>query len=506
MQLIDLARNSWYFLSVFLVLQPFSLFNLSVFKTLVCPHVLGFNAGLCQNMSRKISRYAVLLGVLFLPYLAFSQITATGLNDHGQTTVPSAALNGVKVVAGREFSLALMADGTVVGWGYSADGRTNAPAGLSGVVAVSAGIYHTLALKNDGTVVGWGFNGNDILSIPANLTDVLAIAAGGYHSLAVKRDGTVIGWGYPGDGRTTPPPTLTDVIAIAAGRDHSVALKSDGKVVAFGLNDNRQTNVPAGLTGVIAITAGENHTLALKADGTVVAWGLNTSGQTNVPTGLTGVVAVAAGAQHSLALKGDGTVVSWGSNANGQRNITGSNIRAIAAGGYHSLVVRGTGPLITQQPLSQTVLAGSPVTFTVGATGSGLNYQWQFEGADIADATASVLHFDDAVRANAGVYTVKVANGAGTTTSANAVLIVRGLQQLTAPQILTGGKLRLVFGDQHGDAISAPNAGRYEVQISADLQTWSLLNLPLTLVNGQLQVDDPDAQNHPQRFYRVVEK
>lgn len=461
-----------------------------------------------KNMVRFLASFAALVAVALclLPVTVVAQVTATGLNTHGQITVPGAAANGVKVAAGREFSLALMEGGTVAGWGYDADGRATPPPGLSGVVAVSAGIYHTLALQGDGTVTGWGYNGNDILTVPAQLTEVLAIAAGGYHSLAVKRDGTVIGWGFAGNGRATPPPTLTDVIAIAAGRDHSVALKSDGTVVAWGLNDLGQANVPAGLGGVTAIAAGDNHTLALKSDGTVVAWGQNASGQCTVPGNLGGVVAIAAGAQHSLALKADGTVTGWGSNANGQRNFSVNNIRTIAAAGYHSLAVRGTGPLISQQPLSQTVLAGAPVIFTVGATGSGLSYQWQFNGVNIPDGTSAVLNIPEAVRGSAGVYTVKVANGAGTTTSANAVLIVRGLQQLLAPQVLAGGGLRLVFGDQHGDAISAPNAARYEVQVSADLQDWAPLNLPLTLTHGRLQVEDPDAHNHPQRFYRVVEK
>lgn len=456
-------------------------------------------------MFRILASYAALVAMCLWPVKAMAEITATGLDTYGQATVPLIGADGVSVAAGREFSLVLTGAGVVIGWGYDADGRATPPPNLSGVVAVSAGSYHTLALKGDGTVAGWGFNGNDILTVPSQLTEVLAIAAGGYHSLAVKRDGTVIGWGFAGNGRTTPPPTLTDVIAIAAGRDHSVALKSDGTVVAWGLNDLGQANVPVGLSGVIAITAGDNHTLALKGDGTVVAWGQNSSGQCTVPGTLSGVVAIAAGAQHSLALKADGTVTGWGSNANSQRNFSGNNVRAIAAAGYHSLAVRGTGPLISQ-PLSQTVLAGAPVSFTVGATGSGLSYQWQFNGTNIEGATSPVLSISEAVRANAGIYTVKVTNTSGTTTSVNAVLIVRGLQQLLAPQVMGNGTLRLVFGDQHGDLISAPNASRYELQVSEDLATWTSLNLPLTLVSGRLQVDDPEAGNHPQRFYRVMEK
>lgn len=277
-------------------------------------------------------------------------------------------------------------------------------------------------------------------------------------------------------------------------------------MVSWGLNDNGQTNVPPGLNGVIALSAGENHTLALKSDGTVVAWGLNTSGQCNVPVSLTGVVRVSAGSQHSLALKSDGTVVSWGSNANGQRNLSGNSFRSIAAGSFHSLGLRGSGPLITSQPLSRTVIAGAAVTFQVAASGSGLSYQWQFEGVDLPGQTASILSIPEAGRSHAGVYTVKVSNAGGSTLSQNAVLIVRGLQQLYAPQLLAGGGLRLVFGDLNGDAISAPNVSRYVVEVSADLQTWEILNIPLQLINGHIQIDDYGAINKPQRFYRVREK
>lgn len=450
-------------------------------------------------------KYLWLLACL-LPVALHADVIGTGLNTYGQTTVPTNAVDAVAIQAGRDFSLAIKAGGTLAGWGNNSDSRALPPVSLTGVVSLSSGSYHTLALKSDGTVVAWGFNGSGILNVPTNLVDVLAVAAGGYHSLAVKRDGTVVGWGFTGNGRTVAPSTLTDVIAIDAGRDHSVALKSDGTVIAWGLNDNNQALVPTDLKGVIAISAGENHTLALKSDGTVVAWGLNTSGQCNVPGTLTGVVKVSAGSQHSLALKSDGTVVGWGSNANGQRNLSGNTFRDIAAGSFHSLGLRGAGPLITSQPISRTIISGASVSFQVAASGSGLSYQWLFNGVNLPGQTAATLVIPSAARENAGVYTVRVSNSSGSTLSGNAVLIVRGLQQLAAPQRLVGGGLRLVFGDLHGDAISAPNVSRYQVEISADCQTWVPLNIPLQLINGLIQIDDYSAVNQAQRFYRVREK
>ena len=72
----------------------------------------------------------------------------------------------VAIAAGDDYSLALKADGTVVGWGANNTGQTNIPAGLSNVVAIAAGCNHSLALKADGTVVGWGDNGTGQTIIP----------------------------------------------------------------------------------------------------------------------------------------------------------------------------------------------------------------------------------------------------------------------------------------------------------------------------------------------------
>lgn len=433
-------------------------------------------------------------------------LVAAGRNSFGQAAPPAAVTDAISVAAGRDFSLALTRRGTVVGWGWNGEGRSTPPADLGNVVALSAGIYHTLAVKADGSVGAWGFGGNELLVLPQSVTNVLAVAAGGYHSLALRRDGTVVGWGFHGNGRTTPPPTLTDVIAIDAGRDHSVALKADGTVVAWGLNDEGQTHVPEGLKEVVAIAAGERHTLALKRDGTVVAWGHNGYGQSSVPAGLDSVTAIAAGSAHSLALKADGSVAAWGDNTHGQLNLSGSDIRAIAARGAHSLAIRGTGPAIATQPLSQTVLAGDAVSFSVGAIGSGLSYQWFFNGTPLNGATQSTLTLTEVSKQRSGLYSVQVGSASGIQQSASAVLVVRGLQQLEAPQSLPGGGVRLTFGDQNGEAISAPNATRYAVESSTDLVHWTPIETAPVLIDGRLVLRDPTASISGNQFFRVIEK
>ena len=82
-------------------------------------------------------------------------------------------------------------------------------------------------------------------------------------------------------------------------------------------------------------------------------------------------------------------------------------------------------PVITAQPATQTVVAGSSVTFTVGVSGSyPLHYQWQFNGADIAGATGPALLLSSVQSTNAGAYSVTVTNAAGTASSDAASLTV----------------------------------------------------------------------------------
>ncbi len=81
-------------------------------------------------------------------------------------------------------------------------------------------------------------------------------------------------------------------------------------------------------------------------------------------------------------------------------------------------------PVITNQPLSQTVALGANVTFSVVATGSGLSYQWCKDGVPLAGETQSTLSITAATAADAGRYQVKVSNSAGTVVSDAAVLTV----------------------------------------------------------------------------------
>jgi alpha-tubulin suppressor-like RCC1 family protein len=209
--------------------------------------------------------------------------------------------------------------------------------------------------------------------------------------------------------------------------------------MAWGKNTDGQAGVPAGLSNVVAVGAGSLHSVALQSDGSVAAWGSNALGQLNVPAGLGGVAALSARTNHVLGLKGDGTVVAWGYNAAGQASVPGglANVMAVAAGASHSLAVVGpdvpvtpVAPAITGQPANATVTTGQTATFTVGASGSPLNYQWRkggnnlTNGGNLSGVTSATLTITNVQAGDAGSYDVVVSNTAGSVTSATMSLTV----------------------------------------------------------------------------------
>jgi alpha-tubulin suppressor-like RCC1 family protein len=176
---------------------------------------------------------------------------------------------------------------------------------------IAAGAYDSLALMTDGTVVGWGANDYGQSTIPASLSNVVALAAGGEHSLALETNGTIEGWGDNTYGQTNIPPGLSNVAAIAAGAVHSLALRSNGTVAGWGDNSFGQTNIPAGLSNVVAIAAGADHSLALQADGTVVGWGAGSPGSAGYALSFNGASNVVTVANQSVLNLYPLTISAW---------------------------------------------------------------------------------------------------------------------------------------------------------------------------------------------------
>jgi parallel beta-helix repeat protein len=210
-------------------------------------------------------------------------VVAWGADDSGQTDVPSTVSSVLNVAAGEAHSVALLASGTLVAWGDNTYGQTSSPGiliptyfvdygwGRYGVInanwmpveSIAAGRNHNLALLTNGTVVGWGDNGFGQASPPSNLSNVVAIAAGDLHSAALCSNGTVVAWGDDTFGQTNVPMGLSNVVAIAAGDFHTLALLSNGTIVGWGDDTFGQLSVPSSATNAIGIASGYYHGLAL---------------------------------------------------------------------------------------------------------------------------------------------------------------------------------------------------------------------------------------------------
>ncbi len=291
--------------------------------------------------------------------------------------VPTYAENsGLQLVAGNNYSLVVMDDGSVKAWGYNGSGQLglgnrdnqSKPViipDLLGVKKLVSGNNSIFALMNDGSVKAWGTNyygqlglgntddQNSPVEVPG-LVGVKDIETGGSHSLALMDDGTVKAWGSNVSGQLglgntdnqlspVDVPGLTGVKQLVAGDDFTLALMNDGSVKAWGYNYYGQlgigntANQPSpvqvpGLVGVNQLTAGGTHTLALMDDGRVKAWGYNYYGQLGIGNtetqnspllvpGLVDVKRLEAGNKYTLALMNDGSVKGWGYNYHGQLGI-----------------------------------------------------------------------------------------------------------------------------------------------------------------------------------------
>jgi hypothetical protein len=116
-----------------------------------------------------------------------------------------------------------------------------------------------------------------------------------------------------------------------------------------------------------------------------------------------------------------------------------TNIQATNAGNYTVVVTNSVGsvtssvavlavitaPVITTNPVSQTIVQGGTASFSVAAVGlQPLSYQWQFNGTNISGATTNLYSISNAQLTNVGNYTVLVTNTAGSVTSSIAALTV----------------------------------------------------------------------------------
>lgn len=447
---------------------------------------------------------------------------ASGQLGDGSTVSQSAALRVgervVRVAAGGAHSLIIKGDGSLWATGANSDGQlgdgstasrtTFGPVG-AGFAEVAAGDRHSLLLRRDGRLQATGANTYGQLGDGSQTSRANAV-------------------------------TIADgVVAIAAGADHSVFLKQDGTAWTMGRNDagqlgdgtyvDRSLPVPVGVD-VVAIAAGARSTYLIRRTGTLQVCGDNASGQLGWTGGVSverPITIVAGGftrpgeplASGSLSAEWDHVELHWSPVAGAvhyelRRATTPvfSTARIIAPaefahhyddfGGtqgkdmyYFVRAVNPAGPstadhatmgrfgveagpvVFTLQPQSQTVLAGSAVTFTAAVSNAGnLAYQWTARRQEIPGATSPTLTIPNVQLEDAGYYALRVTSGTGTYQSARAMLYVNKRSQTIA------------FPAPAARAWNSPPVDPGVAATSGLPVTLSILSGPAEIDNGRIRV------------------
>jgi hypothetical protein len=236
-------------------------------------------------------------------------------------------------------------------------------------------------------------------------------------------------------------------------------------------------------------------------------WAINAASQIQVipqagaVVNLSGLTSVSSGDVHFFASYSKTMI-----NLSGLLTFTGPGSLTQSGGGLietnggtvYQDVSLYLAPAILAQPQGATVFDSSSVAFSVLVDGSDpLSYQWLLNQTNILTGeTNATLSYPCVSFADAGSYTVVVANIYGSITSAFATLTV-----IEGPDILAV--------NQSGNSLTftwnAVSNQTYQIQTATNLtQTdWTTLGGAITATNSTSTISEPIGIN-AQQFYRVV--
>ena len=434
---------------------------------------------------------------IYLPAVSVLQaLTVTGIPP--SVSAPQPASLVINSTSNVTFTVSATGTGPL---GYQWFGLTPRSAGATALALTAGGFVFDVAVFDGGRgylqtpgVRFVGGNGSGAIGT-ATLSNGVVVA------VAISN---------PGFGYTTPPAVLIDPPS--------------------GLLPN-QTNASFTLSNVGTNDTGTYFAVVTNA------WGSTTSSvatlTVNVPAYITqqaSDVVASFGSNVSFTLGVGGTLpmnFQWyWQPAAGRAALAVSDVRngfvvgttVLQGGGYYLsppsvqiIDANGNGATATA-----VVTAGAVTAVNIVTPGSGYSPNAQIVIAApstgvpqlLANQTSATLTLP-AVRAlDAGGYFAIVVNGGGSVTSTPAILQVQVPQHFAQPpQRLGDGTIRLRFGPQDGRYLLASDLVGLEIWGStnlADPNAWVRITTGISLLNGQVQVDDADSPGLPRRFYRVI--
>jgi alpha-tubulin suppressor-like RCC1 family protein len=406
----------------------------------------------------------------------------------GNIKVPAASniMQMAASIAGGDQELFLRCDGSVFG-----AGRLGRTPGVSNAIDIAANTSVGAAVRPDGTVGAWGSPaGSNPTNVPFGLANVSVLDGGQYHFMALLKD------------RVFPPVFLSDALNSPA-----VVVSSKNSAQWFGQRSISHDGQHAAQSAPIDRNTASSMRALVTGPITVRFW-WKVSSETNRDFV---TFSVGGNAQAAISGEQDWQQVAFNVPAGPQMLVwtyskDDSGSAGLDAAWVDQLELIPIAPSIVSQPISQTVLGGTNVTFSIAATGTPpLSYQWRKNELPMANQVASSLVLTNVTRTNSGSYAVVITNVAGTIGSSNAILIVHVPQRLRQPMFPGSGSFLLLSSDVDGGLLSSNNLAGFHLRASTNLTDWLPILATITLTNGLLQIQDTNAAAFRARFYRVVE-
>jgi hypothetical protein len=362
-----------------------------------------------------------------------SREIALELLNSGLAPVITTQPAGANVAVGQSIGFSVRAEGEMpFTYQWRKDG-TNIPGAnsssyyLGSATTAQAGNYTVVVTNRNGSVTSTTAAlsvTNTAVAAPVitvHPTSQVVTGSYSYLSLSVSvLDGTGVSYQWRKDGTNLPGATSYSysvgyVTSTAAGRYSVVVSNSLGSVTSYDAN----VSVTSRVTGPTFTTQPQSQgaftgtrvtfSAAASGSGTIsYQWrknGLDIFGATATSYAIASVQQSDAGSYSVLA--------------------TDSNGSTSSSSAVLTVQTAGVAPVILASPVSQTVVAGTSVSFAGSASGTPPPaYQWRKNGIAIPGATSSTLAFSSAQSTDGGTYSFTATNGFGSVTSGVATLTV----------------------------------------------------------------------------------
>lgn len=372
--------------------------------------------------------------------------TAVATNSAGSATSNAATLTvnsaatapaittqptSVAVTTGSAASFTVLASGSptpTYQWqknGVNIAGETGTTYSIASVVAGDAGNYTAVATNSAGSATS---NTATLTVSAAAIAPTIttqptsvSVTAGGSASFTVAASGNptpTYQWQKDGVnivGATGTTYSIASVAAGDAGNYAAVATNSAGSATSTAATLTVGAAAVAPLITTqptnVTVTVGGSASFTVAASGSptpTYQWrkaGVNIAGATGTTYSIASVVTGDAGSYTVVATNSAGSAIS---------NAATLTVNSATA-----------APVITLQPVSQTVVQGASVSFSASASGNpALGYQWRKNGVNISGATGATYTIANAIATSAGAYTFIATNSSGSATSNAASLSV----------------------------------------------------------------------------------